>query len=533
MKKTFFALGIFLVLLLVPFVLREAPDAADAAESEDTLVVVTPHVDSIKSEFEHAFREYYFKKYNRSIKIDYRNMGGTSDIIRYISDRFESEFRRYYESKGLEWNNIVRSAFTRNQPANAPAEAKNARKMFLESNVGIGIDLFFGGGTFDQARMAQNGYASDAEVAKRHPEYFSDKVIPPAFAGEIFYDKNGLYYGVCLSSFGICINPDAVAECGVAPADIISWDDMGRKEFFGKVVVADPSKSGSVTKCFESILQAKMYQAVNKYGAEKGLEIGFAEGFDLVRRIVANSRAVTDSAGKVTREVAAGNGAIGMAIDFYTLAEQQFTAAMSPENKAKIRYITPKGGSFVSADPVQLLRGAPNRKQACDFIDFCLSEEGQKLWNHRPGVAGGPRKYALLRPPIRRDIYEKADRKLLSEGSYNPYVSSQNVYYNGRWTGPYFNLIRILIRTTMLDVIEEMREAHKAILEAGGYEKVPQASAAFHRMIVPYSDAKKASNQLRVSANHSAVDVAAVRRNWSAEAIKNYRTAAELARRGL
>ena len=95
MKKTFFALGIFLLLLLVPFVLREAPDAADAAESEDTLVVVTPHVDSIKSEFEHAFREYYFKKYNRSIKIDYRNMGGTSDIIRYISDRFESEFRRY------------------------------------------------------------------------------------------------------------------------------------------------------------------------------------------------------------------------------------------------------------------------------------------------------------------------------------------------------------------------------------------------------------------------------------------------------
>ena len=533
MKKIIFASAVFLLLLIIPFVLKPAAENADNAPAEDTLVIVTPHVETIKSEFAHAFKEYYFKKYNRSVNFDYRNIGGTSDIIRYISDRFESEFRRYYESKGGQWNPVVQGDFTRDQTPDAPLEARNARKMFLESDIGIGIDLFFGGGTFDQAKVAQMGYAADAEVKKRHPEYFSDKVIPPAFAGEIFYDKNGLYYGVCLSSFGICINPDAVIECGLAPANIKCWDDMARNEFYGKVVVADPSKSGSVTKCFESILQEKMYKAVKKYGEQKGLEIGFAEGFDLIRKIVANSRAVTDSAGKVTREVGAGDGAIGMAIDFYTLAEQQFTTAMSPEGKEKIRYITPDGGSFVSADPIQLLRGSKNKKLACEFIDFCLSKEGQKLWNHRVGVENGPRKYALLRPPIRRDVHEESKADELSPGSYNPYISSENVYYNGRWTGPYFNLIRILIRTTMLDVIEEMRAAHKAIIDAGGYEKVPQAAAAFNKMIVPYSEAKTASNKLRVSADHSAIDVAAVRRNWSNEAISNYKQALELAKKGL
>lgn len=533
MKKIFFALGIFLILLLIPFILKPAPQKADSAENVDTLVIVTPHVDSIKSEFEQAFKEYYFEKYNRSIRIDYRNMGGTSDIIRYISDRFESEFRRFYESKNLEWNPVVQAAFTRAQLPGAAAEAKNARKMFLDSNIGIGIDLFFGGGTFDQARMAQKGYAADAKVKERHPEYFRHDVIPPSFAGEVFYDPNGLYYGVCLSSFGICINPDVVKECGLKVSDITCWDDMARDEFFGKVIVADPSKSGSVTKCFESILQEKMFQATKKYGKEKGPALGFEEGFNLIRRIVANSRAVTDSAGKVPREIASGNGAIGMAIDFYTLAEQQFTASMSPEGREKIRYITPKGGSFVSADPVQLLRGAPNRKQACEFIDFCLSEKGQKLWNHRVGVPGGPRKYALLRPPIRRDVHEKAKKENLSDGSYNPYVSSENVFYNGRWTGPYFNLIRILIRTTLLDVIDELQEAHLAILQAGGYDKVPQAAAAFNRMIVPYSEAKAASKALSVYPGHTALDVAAVRRSWSAQAIKNYREAAELARKGL
>ncbi len=533
MKKTLFAFSIFLILLLIPFALKQAPQQADYADDVDNLVIVTPHVDSIKSEFEQAFKDYYFKKYNRSIRIDYRNMGGTSDIIRYISDRFESEFRRFYEAKNLKWNPVVQAAFTRDQAPTASDEAKNARKMFLDSNIGIGIDLFFGGGTFDQARMAQKGYAADAEVFKRHPEYFSNNIIPPSFAGETFYDKNGLYYGVCLSSFGICINPDVVIECGLKPSDITRWDDMARSEFFGKVIVADPSKSGSVTKCFESILQEKMFQAAKKYGKDKGPAIGFEEGFNLIRRIVANSRAVTDSAGKVPREIASGNGAIGMAIDFYALAEQQFTAAMSPEGREKIRYITPKGGSFVSADPVQLLRGAPNRQQACDFIDFCLSEDGQKLWNHRPGAPGGPRKYALLRPPIRRDVHEKADKANLSNGSYNPYVSSENVFYNGRWTGPYFNLIRILIRTTLLDVIEELQQAHLAIINAGGYERVPQAAAAFNRMIVPYSEAKNASKALSVYPGHTALDVAAVRREWSAQAIRNYREAAELARKGL
>ena len=82
----------------------------------------------------------------------------------------------------------------------------------------------------------------------------------------------------------------------------------------------------------------------------------------------------------------------------------------------------------------------------------------------------------------------------------------------------------------MLDVIEEMRAAHKAILEAGGYEKVPQAAAAFNQMIVPYSEAKKASKSLYVSENHTAVDVAAVRRNWSNQAIRNYRKALKLLR---
>ena len=61
----------------------------------------------------------------------------------------------------------------------------------------------------------------------------------------------------------------------------------------------------------------------------------------------------------------------------------------------------------------------------------------------------------------------------------------------------------------------------------------PEGTEELDERIVPYREAKKASKSLYVSENHTAVDVAAVRRNWSNQAIQNYRKALELAKKGL
>ena len=91
-------------------------------------------------------------------------------------------------------------------------DALKARKKFLDSDTGIGIDLFFGGGQYDHQRQAAKGYSVDAGIQQKHPEWFDDKVIPYRFSGEIFYDKQGRYYGVCLAAFGICWNNQRLAE---------------------------------------------------------------------------------------------------------------------------------------------------------------------------------------------------------------------------------------------------------------------------------------------------------------------------------
>jgi hypothetical protein len=83
-------------LILLPALLREKPPVQALPDGEcDTIVIITPHAESIKYEFERGFQRYYRQKYQRNITIDWRSPGGTSDIVRYINDRFEASFRHY------------------------------------------------------------------------------------------------------------------------------------------------------------------------------------------------------------------------------------------------------------------------------------------------------------------------------------------------------------------------------------------------------------------------------------------------------
>ena len=313
------------------------------------------------------------------------------------------------------------------------------------------------------------------------------------------------------------------------------WRDLGEGIYFNTVTVADPTKSGSANKCFEIILQQEMNLAVrNKKSAHippEDLDQGWANGFNLIKRIIANTRTITDSAGKVVRDIAAGESAVGMAIDFYGLTEQEWNS-FQMNGKPVIRYIAPLGGTSVSADPIQLLRGAPHPEAAKAFLDYITGPEGQKLMNFKVGTPGGTEKYALRRSPVRKDLYKEQYKKYRSDPGYNPYEAGKSFVYRGAWTGRYFSMIRILIRSLALDVQDELRLAWKAILDAGGPEKVPLAYKEFCRLPFAYRDARKVAGLLRVSRTRTKLEVAALCRQWSDDARKQYLKAAALAEAG-
>ena len=509
-----YRLGICLVLLglllALPFYFRKNEELPPPSADCDVVVVISAHNKSVRDEYERAFRKYYRNKTGRDVRIDFRSPGGTSDIVRYINDRFINEFRLFC---GDGWKPEYAAIF------NDPKQQEHPiRQKFLQSDVGIGIDVFAGGGTFVHQRTAAAGYAVDGGVRQRHPEYFAPEVIPAKFGGEMMYDPQGRYYGVVLSTFGIFCNYDRLNELNDKSVPI-RWSDLAEGRFFNGLVVADPSKSGSANKCYEIIVQQCMAQAGNPAD-------GWRNGLNLLKRIFANARNVTDSASKVVSDVARGEAIAGTAIDTYGFAEENWSEHCF--GKSRVVYITPRGGTAVGADPVQILRGAPNRKVAEHFVDFLLSPEGQALHCFKAGTAGGPAKTTLNRPPVRQDLYTAENRSKMFRPGYNPYASGADFEYKPQWTGRYYSLLSRVIKSIMLDPQPELQAAWRAILAAGGPDKVPEAMAYFNRLPFEYRDAGEAAAALK----KSPAEVAALLRKWNVEAAGNYRMAEKLAKEG-
>ena len=380
-----------------------------------------------------------------------------------------------------------------------------------------------GGGVYDLARQAARGYAVDAQVKSRHPEYFTDAVMPAQYGGGALYDEKGRYYSVVLSTFGICVNLDRIRELGIA-APPQKWSDLADPRYFGTLTSADPTKSGSVTKGFEIIIQQCMSEAGDP-------AVGWENGLNLIKRILGNCRNIGDNAGAIVHDVGAGDSAAGIAIDTYALSQIEYQKENSG-GVSRLEYITPRGGTSVSGDPIQLLRGAPHPEIAKEFIDFLLSDAGQKLHCYRPGTPGGPKRYALNRPPVRCDIYDENYQKYAFRADYNPYVSGADFVYRPEWTGRYYQLIRQLIKVIMLDCHPELVAAWKAIIQAGGPEKVPEAMREFNFLPFAYRQAAAAAQSMVIHPGWDAVQVAQILRNWSDAARRSYIRAKRLAEAG-
>jgi hypothetical protein len=159
-------------------------------------------------------------------------------------------------------------------------------------------------------------------------------------------------------------------------------------------------------------------------------------------------------------------------------------------------YLTPVGGSSVSCDPISLLRGAPNRELAVRFIQYVLSEDGQKLWCYKPGEPGGPEKFPLRRLPIRRDFYPSTNPVIqkrheehlkhssdnLADPAIDPYTLAQKFVYYPRWTASHFNVQRDIIRVMCVDAGDELKDAWHAIITHGGPQQQPAAMEILQRL---------------------------------------------------
>ncbi|MBL9186391.1 MAG: extracellular solute-binding protein [Opitutaceae bacterium] len=493
MLKRLLIILALIAIVAVPFALR--PGRPAFAKADDTLVIITPHNEALRSEFARGFAAWWRARTGRSVAIDWRMVGGTSEIARFLEGEYVTAFENHWTRElGRAWSAEIQAGFQNGRLApDAPAVVREARAAFLASDIGCGIDVFFGGGTYDFERQALAGRLVDSGVMTRRPEWFTEVTIPRRVGGEDYWHPQGLWIGAVLSSYGIIFNRDALARLGF-DREPAQWDDLADPRLIGEVGLADPTKSGSVAKAFENIIQQQMQRRLQSGLPEaEAVRAGWLDGLRLIQRIGANSRYFTDTSQKPPIDVAAGNCAAGLCIDFY--GRQQEEAVRRRNTVERVGYVTPVGGSVASVDPVALLRGARHRAVAEAFIEFTLSMEGQKLWNFRPGTPGGPERFALRRMPVRRDFYTQEEWKpLRSDPDDSPFVQRDPLVYREAWTGRLFREMSLVIRVMCQDTHRELTGAWRAI-QAAPPERRQRALAALQEM--PFADYERAGGDIK------------------------------------
>ncbi len=516
----------------LPFLLR--PHQESAGQADDTLVLVSPHNEAIRHEFTLGFRQWYKARTGRTVFLDWRNVGGTSDIARYLEGEYVASFRSLWTGKmGRPWSTEVQSAFQDGRlAADAPAAARDARAAFLASDAGCGIDLFFGGGPLDFEGQARAGRLVDSGVRRLHPDWFTDAAFPAKFGGETYRDPGDLWYGTVLSSYGILFNMDALRRLGVGH-DPEQWTDLADPRYVGEVGLCDPMQSGSIAQAFLNVIQQQIHRrvdAADAAGEARAVREGWTDAMRLLQRIGANSRYFTDTSQKPPIDVANGDCAAGMCIDFYG-REQQEAVRRRNGGVDRVGYVSPEGGSAYSVDPIALLRGAPHRGVAVAFIEYALSLEGQRLWSFRTGTPGGPQLFALRRLPVRRDFYALADwRRYGSDPDVNPYSQRKVMIPNNAWTGDLWNQMRFIIRIMTEDTHPELVSAWRAIIAAPEPARGRALAVLQDVSVVDYD---QALGRIRTGVrSRNQVDAVILARDIGAVFRGNYRRAERIARGG-
>ncbi|MFQ5850374.1 MAG: extracellular solute-binding protein [Candidatus Binatia bacterium] len=361
----------------------------------DRLVLIGPHWEGIKYEFQEAFKAHYQRETGRKVEFDWMDVGGTSETLRFI----RSEFK--------------------NKPA------------------GIGIDLLFGGGLDPYLTLKEAGLLESYAL----PQSLLGQ-IPPHLGGIPLYDPEYKWYGATLAGFGIVYNK-AVLELTKLPV-ITTWEGLAAPPAFTWVGSADPRKSGSVHMAYEIILQA--------YGWEKGWQI--------VTGIGANARKFTNSASQVPKDVAIGEVAYGLAIDFYAWAQVDETGA------DKIGYVMPDNLTIINPDCIGILKGAPNKDVAEAFIRFVVSEAGQKLWLLKKGLPDGPQRFQLNRFSVLPSLYEKVKPQNTAV-QFNPFTWQSDFSFDAEMGSKRWAIINDLIGALIIDQKDMLNRAWKAALAGG------------------------------------------------------------------
>jgi iron(III) transport system substrate-binding protein len=100
-----------------------------------------------------------------------------------------------------------------------------------------------------------------------------------------------------------------------------------------------------------------------------------AQGWEWLKKLAANSGIFTARSRDVPSVVAKGEFAVGFAVPSYMAFEEKLAGF-------DIKFVAPKN-AFVTPEPMGVLAGAKHPKAARAFVEFLLTERGQRVFMER------------------------------------------------------------------------------------------------------------------------------------------------------
>jgi ABC-type Fe3+ transport system substrate-binding protein len=454
---------VFGVLIGVPLAWRAPED--DAPGGEVQLVIITPHNEQIRREIGRAFSRWHEAHHGAAVRIDWRNLGGSTDVYRILHAQYEALAQRG------------------------------------EEDTGAGYDVVFGGGDYLFDRKLKPGVDVVDDSGQRRsvsitaPIRLDEALVHEAFpdpyiADRRLYDADGHWWGAVLSSFGIVFNRDVLRARNLPEPR--TWSDLTDPRYFGWIALADPSHSGTLRATYEAIVQ--------RYGWEKG--------WGTIRRASANARYFAADASRVPVDVSLGEVAVGMCVDFYARSQ---AGSVGPQ---RLGYVAPVHATIVNPDPVAVLRGAPNHEVAVRFVTFLLTPEGQAVWCFRRGDPMGPVEDELRRSPSRRDMYARFGDRMVDPVS--PFEVASPL---PEGTPSYFDVVPTVLHALMIDVHDELRAAWSAILCEDDPDARSRMEVAFDALPFTPEELARCRSRWRADPDAARAD----RLAWTRFAIDQYR----------
>jgi len=301
------------------------------------------------------------------------------DTLTIVSPHWQGiryEFERAFKQRLAEQDRTV--SFRWLEVGGTSEILKFIRSEFTNKPDGIDVDLLFGGGIDPFLDLKAQGLLQSIKLSEH-----SLLGVAEQLAGGRLRDPDGYWYAPTVSAFGILCNRPVLNRLGLKLPT--SWRDLAHPDYKSWVRVADPRRSGSAHFAFEVILQG----------------YGWNAGWSSLAGISRNSGSYIAASSQIASDVLDGQVACGLTID------SQAAQAAEQADRDQLIFILPNDAAAISGDGVGMLKGAPQPKLAAEFIEFLLSDQGQRIWMAKKGSPGGPKQYVISRFAIRPALYQE------------------------------------------------------------------------------------------------------------------------------